>query len=1022
MIAVIIMPSLSWAQSFGKNKIQYDHKSWSYLQSEHFDIYFYENGEDIASFTAAVAESALVSLNKTFQFDLIARVPFLIYNSHNDFEETNVIPGLQPESVGGFTEFFKGRVVIPYEGSNEQFRHVIHHELLHAVFLQYFYGAGAGSILRGITRFQIPLWLNEGLAEYESMSWDTNADNIIRDATITGYLPPLTHLSFLAYQGGQSFYYWLERRYGKAKITELLQELRSTRNVQRAFTRTLGGDLPQISEQWQKNLKQWYWPEIERREAPTDFSTAFTDHRKTANFINNSPALSPDGSRLAYLSDRSGLFDIHLMNAITGKDMGKIISGQKQSGIEELKWLRPDITWSPDNDHIVFAAKSGWQDVLHIVDVDGKNIIRTFQLGFKGIWNPDFSPDGRHLIFSGLKNGQTDLYLLELETENVKPLTNDCFADFEPSWSPDGKWIAFVSDRNGLGGDSGLPMKPGSYGSNDIYLVRADGSGLKRLTSLPSNEKHPEFYHSSDSLVFVSDRNGIYNIYLKILSTGEDIPLTDLLVGAQQISISRGGQRLSFTSFYRGGYDIYLWRNPLAEMAKRQNSILELTDAMRYRTIPIVDEDSIKLAGINAVSTADRPFKKFIFDSDFSRGNARSSLLRTNPVEVTDDNKESNGRYKVRPYKPKFTIDYVGAASGYDPFFGLQGFGQVFLSDLTGDHQIGIGAFLNRSIANSDFQLSYGYQARRPDYFFAIGQQVNFFRSTIESNNTTITNSIERLRFFNIVTGVRYPFSRFSRVDASALYLYRTQDNLDDSDLTSFKSSAAIFNLEFTRDNTRRGLYGPDDNSRSSISLSLSPGFGSDPREFSTVKADFRKYKAFSRQWGIALRLNGGASFGKQPQRFILGGIPNWLNRNFATSLTREEVSDLTFSDFIFPLRGTDYYERIGTRFFLVNAELRFPFIQFLALQTPLPLLFQQVSGAFFVDVGSTWNDEDIKFRLFQKTDDDKTALGNDILASIGWGIRFYSPIGLLRIDAAWNTDLRNYSSPQYLFSLGTNF
>ncbi len=1018
LAAIVLLPGLAWSQNFGQNKVQYQTKNWQYVQSEHFDIYFYQGGEHAATFTAAVAESALVSLSRTFQFQLIARIPFLIYNSHNDFEETNVTFGLQPESVGGFTEFFKGRIVIPYEGSNEQFRHVIHHELQHAVLLQYFYGAGAGAVIRGITRFQIPLWLNEGLAEYESQHWDTNADNMIRDAVLNDYLPSLLQLEYMAYQGGQSFYYWVERRYGRAKITELLQELRSTRNVNTAFLRALGESLEVVSEQWQKTLKQWYWPEIERRQAPTDFANAFTDHRKTSNYINNSPALSPDGSRLVYLTDRSGLFDIRLINAITGHDMGKLVSGQKQSGIEELKWLRPGISWAPDNNRIVFAAKSGWQDVLHVVDVHRRKMIRTYKPGFEGIWNPSWSPDGKYIVFTGMKETRGDLYLLNVETEEVKQITNDAFSDFEPTWSPDGRWIAFSSDRGEPGATSETAIWQHDYGNSDIYLIRPDGAGLQRITSLPSAEFAPEFYHNSDSLLYLSDRNGISNVYLKVLSTGEEQPLTDLLVGIQQMSIANSGQRLAFTSFYRGGYDIYLWRNPLSNIGKY--TTLEITNALKYRDFPLDSLDSPQMASMSNEQTQGRPYQNFAFDRDFTRGIiSNGAALQQDEVEAPQDNLQADGSFRVRSYKPSFSVDYVGGVTGYDPFFGLQGLGQVYLSDLTGNHQIGIGAYLNRSIANSDFALSYMFQGWRPSMYFAFGQQVNFYLSNLQGD-FDLFGSIERFRFINLIGGVSYPFSRFDRIDFSAAYLYTIQDNLTYIDVPSLKSSAAVFSVELTRDNTRWGYYGPDDNRRNSISASFSPGIGSIPREFATVQADFRSYKALSRQWGLAWRTAGGASFGKKPQRFILGGIPNWLNREFARGLGSSDISDLTFSEFIYPVRGTNYYEQIGTRYFLVNAEIRFPFIQFLLLQAPIPLFFQQVRGAVFFDAGSTWeNSKD--FRLFTRNAAGEKIL-DDVLTGFGYGIRFYSPIGLLRIDAAWNTDLQNFTKPRYLFSLGTDF
>ncbi|MCK4754559.1 MAG: biopolymer transporter Tol, partial [Calditrichia bacterium] len=110
------------AQGFGQNKVQYKDFDWRFIQSEHFDVYFYEGGYDIARFTAEVAESAYVALQHDFQYDLVERVSIITYKSHNDFQQTNVVYSFLSEGIGGVTELFKNRVVVPYEGSYSQFR------------------------------------------------------------------------------------------------------------------------------------------------------------------------------------------------------------------------------------------------------------------------------------------------------------------------------------------------------------------------------------------------------------------------------------------------------------------------------------------------------------------------------------------------------------------------------------------------------------------------------------------------------------------------------------------------------------------------------------------------------------------------------------------------------------------------------------------------------------------------------------------------------------------------------------
>jgi len=116
LLFMIVLQTSLLAQSFGKNKVQHKEFEWQYLQSEHFDIYFTQGGKDVASFAARVAEDSYRLLQKDFRYDLVDRIKIIVYNSHNDFGQTNVDLSPPEESVGGFTEFFKNRVVIPYEG------------------------------------------------------------------------------------------------------------------------------------------------------------------------------------------------------------------------------------------------------------------------------------------------------------------------------------------------------------------------------------------------------------------------------------------------------------------------------------------------------------------------------------------------------------------------------------------------------------------------------------------------------------------------------------------------------------------------------------------------------------------------------------------------------------------------------------------------------------------------------------------------------------------------------------------
>ena len=209
--------------SFGKNRVQYENHDWRYIQSEHFDVYFYERestapgGRVLADFAARAAEDAYVQVAELFQYEITDRVPILVYQSHNDFAVTNAVElPTYAEGIGGVTELFKNRIAIPYTGDWRDFRRVIHHELVHAVINDIFYGGSIQSILQNNLRLRIPLWFNEGLAEYSALGWDTQSDMYLRDAILNDDLDDIPDLrGYFAYRGGQGVWDFVAEEYGR---------------------------------------------------------------------------------------------------------------------------------------------------------------------------------------------------------------------------------------------------------------------------------------------------------------------------------------------------------------------------------------------------------------------------------------------------------------------------------------------------------------------------------------------------------------------------------------------------------------------------------------------------------------------------------------------------------------------------------------------------------------------------------------------------------------------------------------
>jgi Tol biopolymer transport system component len=1027
--------------NFGKNKVQYRAFNWYYIQSAHFDIYFTGDADYLADFTADIAESMLTSLNSAFRYQITARIPIVVYNSHNDFQQTNVVSEYMDEGIGGVTELFKNRIVLPFEGDYAKFRHVIRHELVHAVINEMFYGGSIQSIISNNLTLQLPLWFNEGIAEYEALKWDTNSDMYIADATLHESLPAIDRLNgYFAYRGGQSVWNYIANKYGDQKIAEILSRIRGTRSVDQGFRAAIGLSVEELSERWQKEQKVLYWPDIAKRQEPADYARRLTDHTKDGSFYNTSPSISPQGDRIAFISNRDDYFDVYIMNAIDGTIQDKLINGQRTADFEELHLLTPGMGWSPDGNRIALAAKSGEQDAVIIINVENGHKEK-YEYDLDGIFSISWSagdstkPNGM-IAFEGLKDGRSDIYTFDPDTHTIANLTGDIFSDGDPEWSPDGKSLYFTSDRANYLDPAAIPanfrMQNYEGGNTDIYRMDLPSRKITRITEFPLSEQtSPTPAPDGKHLLFISDMNGINNIYMKDLVTDSVAAKTNSIAGVYQLSLSRNGSKLVFASLTNSGFDLFLMRSPLdnemipgrlepTEFIRRITGKPAAADSLTAR------RDSISLGG--AVVKMEKhdstnvygndvhiDLRNYVFNQNFSdHGSQRLDTAKIVPVV---NNVDTNGNYRVNHYKLNFSPDIVYGNAGYNTFYGVEGSTIMAFSDMLGDHQIYLLTNLLFDLKNSDYAAAYFYLPKRIDYGIQAFHSARFVYLNRTDQYGESVDYLYRFRNYGLTGMAQYPVSRFDRWEFSASWFNISRDNLDISTEPTATRTLVVPSLGYVHDNSLWGIIAPDNGERYNVTVMASPKFGDQMLGFTSVTFDYRNYFKFWRRYTFALRLAGGGSFGADPQRFIIGGVDNWINRQFANDhVPIDSVSDFVFLTSGIPLRGYDYAARTGTKYGLVNMELRFPLFGYLSAG-PIPIFFQTFSGALFMDVGGTWNNRN-DFKGIDRDANNQVYM-RDLLGGMGYGVRMVFLGFLLKLDVAWAYDLRNFSLPKYYFSVG---
>ncbi|MFB6272179.1 MAG: DUF6055 domain-containing protein [Salinibacter sp.] len=945
VLSTVVAVGPASAQYFGKNKVQYEQFNFKTFETDQFDIYFYPSERQAVEDAARMAERWYDRHSRTFLREFQKKKPLIFYANSPDFQQTNAVRGKLGQATGGVTESVKERLIMPLAGSYAETDHVLGHELVHS--FQYDIALRKNS--EGFSLRNMPLWFIEGMAEYLSVGrHDSHTAMWMRDAALREDLPTIRQLtrdprSYFPYRYGQAYMAYIGGKYGDAAIADLYK-MSGRVGVDSAFVYTLGITADSLSKEWKQATRDAFLPAAKGRTPVDSVGKAVIGKPGGEYQLNISPSVSPDGQYVAFIARRN-LFNTNLFvaDAETGEIVQKLQGTRSNPHFDALRFIDSAGSWSPDGRRFAFVTFTEGRNEISTFNVKtGEIKTRTVIEGVGAIRNLAWSPDGSSIAFSGLDGGLSDLYVYNLKKQKARQLTDDRYAELQPTWSPDGETIAFTTDR----GPNGTNFNTLKYGEERIGLIDVESGEIRTIRPFSTGMQHnPQFSPDGRSIYFIADQDGFKDIYRYDLDEKATYRVTHIQTGVSGItslspalSVARQSGRMMFSVFSNGGYSIVALP---AEKTKGER-VVPKGEASTAAVLPPVQSKGEGLVG------------SYVNDP-------KTGLQDLGP---TDTSKASD-RLRLDRIVPPSVGASVGGPLGTQVAGGV---GFLF-SDILGHQRLSVYLQANGTVKDIGGGVSYFNREGRMNYGVGISHRPSAFGQLYRTGPRTYLQVVQRVFRTQVGTQASYPFSETNRLevgvggtrygfDVTTRLLSGTRSRKVEAPFT--ERDPLYFgraSLAYVGDFSNSGLTSPLQGGR--YRFQVTPQFGS--RNFVSLLADYRRY------------------FLREPVTFALRGLHrgNYGAGGFQGQLTdsfvRETLGDPYQIGFVRGYSFSSIFEEpkcrrknickigrlYGTRMALGSVELRLPVLgpEVLSLAN---FKYLPTDLVLFADAGVTWTSEDL--------------------------------------------------------------
>jgi Tol biopolymer transport system component len=1060
-------------ERFGKNRIQYRSFEWKIIRTSNFEIYYYQDGNQIANLTAQYAESEFDRITELLGYTPYNRVKIFLFNSPEELAQSNVGITAQSGLSSREQNLSKSRVELAFTGDQISFRRQIIRDVAMLFVYDMLYGGSLKDALQSSLLLTLPDWFMPGIAAYIAQGNSLELDDYMRDVSLTRSVKKPSLLAGAdAERVGHSIWNYIVQRYGRDNVSNILNLTRIIRNEQSSISSTLGVPYSRFLREWREyyagmanNVAQSY------RASTDNFQIKVGSADDKTSLI--SLKLSPDKQFIAYSVQRDGKFTVEVVNTTNRKKMSVLSGGYRLDG-QPSQTSTPLVAWQRDNNLLVLTDELGKTNLYQFSSFD-KRPKREFKRQVNGlsqvVWM-DASEDGGSLIMSADRKGQNDLFLYSINRGSYQQLTNDLYDDLYPAFvGRTARQVVFSSNRK----DDSLGVDKGSYKTvrDQLSLFSHEGSArdlsLTRLTDSLSYATQP-IPADETTVYFLNESSGIRNLYRlntesksisQVTAFPESIRLYDLKPangGFVYSSLKNGEEYIGFEA------QLGLTQSVQASPTPRSIALNRLNATSATRATPVKADSAVQAARTPAdSSTAPRttqpePAKKlalepgevdtdnYQFDPEVVKAaeyRQRRSVVGVSPgLTTAPPRNRRRENITIRgpfDYKGTFGINEAPSTWRVDPIKGFGYAQEVTLTDLLENHVLRAGGFvsLTNTLKNSELFAEYTNLTHRIDYGARVDRQTLFLDGA---------GMLQKYRYNRVAVSASYPISVNSRFTVSPFYALTRLIDLSSFAEPDHTSDYAGLRTEYVFDNTKVNGMNMTVGTRAKVRYEEYAGLRSPGEGFRRLSLDIRHYQKIHRDLILATRFALSQSGGSSPKKSTLGGMENWIggqkepipsNPLLFPNTTRNEIPydyrDVFFLDFAAPLRGFNQGKLTGSSYMLFNAELRLPLIRYLYRGNITSNFLRNLQLVAFTDIGTAWtgsgpfskqnnlNTEvvgggSIPFRAIV------TNFKNPFLIGYGAGIRTMIFGYFIKFDYGWGLEDRSVGKPIPYLTLGYDF